>query len=497
VTQTAVRLARRSTERVAADASRVITQLFVPGQEGFDQQQSRTSEVLDRVLALDDDEATRAYDDVLTRFAGRHRHLIETFNRHADELADRLDPDCEISPTRRLLIGATFTSEYALEGAALCNPSMVPHPDQEGVPKGCLRVVMSVRAIGEGHRSSIGFRTGIVDAEGDVSFDPKPSFATSGQREFATFDVAVFKEELQRLQGSGADADYVFRPLGKQFGVAELEHRLTKLEGQLATRRQARRISALIRGIAERTYAIRFDVDTPLSERVLLPAMGAESKGMEDARFVRFTEEDGAVTYFGTYTAYDGTDIAEQVLETTDFCTFVSAPVVGRAAANKGLALFPRRIGGRFAALSRSDRESNAIAYSDNLHRWTDKHPCQVPARAWELLQLGNCGSPIETQAGWLVITHGVGPMRTYNIGAILLNLEDPTRVVGQLREPLLSPSADEQDGYVPNVVYSCGALVHAGTLVLPYGIGDAAISLATVPLDELLTLLVASPPSP
>jgi predicted GH43/DUF377 family glycosyl hydrolase len=492
MTLTAVSLARRSTLRVTADPSRVITQLFVPGQEGFDQQESRSSAVLDRVMALDDDETQQAYDDVVARFAGRHRNLTHTFNRHANELADRLDPDCQLSPTKRLLIGATFTSEYAVEGAALCNPSMVSHPDQTGVPKGSVRFVMSVRGIGEGHRSSIGFRTGIVDTEGDVSFDPKPSFATSGQHESAWFDVAVFKEELQRLQGSGGDADYVFRPLGKQFTGAELEHRLTKLEGQLATRKQARRIIAIIRRIAERTYATRFEVDTPLSERVLLPAMGAESRGMEDARFVRFTEEDGEVTYYATYTAYDGTDIAQQLLETTDFCTFTSAPIVGAAAANKGLALFPRRIGGRFVALSRSDRESNAIAYSDNLHRWTGKHPCQVPARSWELLQLGNCGSPIETEAGWLVLTHGVGPMRTYNIGAILLDIEDPTRMIGQLRDPLLSPSPDEQDGYVPNVVYSCGALVHAGTLVLPYGISDAAIGMATVPLDDLLARLVS-----
>ena len=222
--------------------------------------------------------------------------------------------------------------------------------------------------------------------------------------------------------------------------------------------------------------------------------MSVESKGMEDARFVRFVEDDGTVTYYASYTAYNGTDIGQQLLETKDFVRFTSSPMVGAAAANKGLALFPRRIGGRFAALSRSDRESNAIAYSENPRRWEHALACQVPTTSWEVVQLGNCGSPIETEVGWLVLTHGVGPMRTYTIGAILLDLADPTRILGRLHEPLLSPALDEQDGYVPNVVYSCGALLHAGTLVLPYGIGDSAIGVATVALDELLASLTSSP---
>jgi predicted GH43/DUF377 family glycosyl hydrolase len=262
----------------------------------------------------------------------------------------------------------------------------------------------------------------------------------------------------------------------------------------VATRKQAKRIIGLMRRIAERTYGVRFENTTPLSERVLLPAMSAESNGMEDARFVRFTHDDASVTYYASYTAYNGTDIGQQLLETEDFLTFTTSPIVGAAAANKGLALFPRRVGGRFAALSRSDRETNAITYSDNPRRWEDGQPCQQPTKSWDVIQLGNCGSPIETEAGWLVLTHGVGPMRTYSIGAILLDLEEPTRIIGQLREPLLSPAHDEQDGYVPNVVYSCGALLHADTLVIPYGIGDSAIGVATVPLDQLLASLIAIP---
>jgi predicted GH43/DUF377 family glycosyl hydrolase len=487
-------LARRSPVHIAADKSRVVTRLFVPGHEGFDHQESRSSTVLQRVLALSDEEVRRSYEDVRTRFEGRHRGLTQIFLRHADELSDRIDPDLQLSRTRRLLLGATFTSEYAIEGAALCNPSMVMHPDQTGVSPGGLRFVMSVRAIGEGHSSSIGFRTGTIAISGDVSFDPIPTFASTGRQDRPMLEAEGFKGELRRLHRGGDDADYVLGHLGPRFTEAEMERRLRLLEDHVSTRKQAKRTVTLMRKIAERSYSVQFEDGTPLSEHVLLPAMSAESKGMEDARFVRFVDEDGSATYFASYTAYNGTDIGQQLLETRDFLTFTSSPMVGAAAANKGLALFPRRIGNRFAAVSRSDRESNTIAYSENPSRWEDALACQAPTRSWEVVQLGNCGSPIETEAGWLVLTHGVGPMRTYSIGAILLELNDPTRIIGQLREPLLSPAPDEQDGYVPNVVYSCGALLHADTLVVPYGISDSAIGVATVPLDELLASLTPTP---
>jgi predicted GH43/DUF377 family glycosyl hydrolase len=487
-------LAQRSPVHIAADRSRVVTRLFVPGHEGFDQQQSRSSAVLQRVLALSDAEVQRSYDDVLARFEGRHHGLTETFLRHADELSDRLAPEDQLSQTRRLLLGATFTSEYAVEGAALCNPSMVMHPDQAGVSPGSLRFVMSVRAIGEGHNSSIGFRTGTITGSGDVDLDPAPTFATKGHRDGVLYEAEVFKTELRRLQGGGDNVDYVLGHLDPFFGEAEMEERLNILEDHVATRKQAKKTSRLMRRIAERSYSIRFEDGTPLSEQMLMPAMSAESKGMEDARFVRFVDDDGGVTFFASYTAYDGTDIGQQLLETKDFVQYTSSPMVGAAAANKGLALFPRRIGGRFAALSRSDRESNTVAFSQNPRHWEGALACQAPTSSWEVVQLGNCGSPIETDEGWLMLTHGVGPMRTYNIGAILLDLEDPTRILGRLREPLLSPAHDEQDGYVPNVVYSCGALLHAGTLVIPYGIGDSAIGVATVLLDELLASLRSIP---
>lgn len=496
MTSTRTSLVTRSPQRMTADSSRVVLHLFVPGQEGFEHQESRAGVVLSRILALSDDDVRATLHDVLTRFEGRHRDLKGAFRRHASELADRLDPSREFTESRMLLLGATFTNEYAIEGAALCNPSMVAHPDQSGVESGCLRFVMSVRGIGEGHRSTIGFRTGVVDAAGRATIDEPAPFASTGRVEPTLLAAAVFRAELGSQDLAGEAADYVFDALGELFTRSDLDERLDDLRAHLRTRAHAEETIAKIRGIAARSYAVEFPSEVTLSERVLWPAMEAEQAGVEDARFVRFVDDDGSVTYHATYTAYSGSEISQQLLATTDFQTFTSTPLVGRAAANKGLALFPRRIGGRYAAMSRSDRETNSVAFTDHLSVWPTASRCQQPVEAWETLQLGNCGPPIETEAGWLVLTHGVGPMRTYSIGAILLDLDDPTRVIGRLRWPLLKPAADEQDGYVPNVVYSCGALVHADTLVIPYGICDGAIGIATVALPALLAELLERPES-
>ncbi len=490
MTSTPCGLVTRIPQRLAADPSRVITRLFVPGQEGFELQESRAGVVLKRILALSDDDVRSSLDDISARFDGRHRCLEATFRRHADELADRLPPGSCVSDARMLLVGATFTNEYAIEGAALCNPSIVAHPDQTGAAPGSLRFVMSVRGIGEGHRSSIGFRTGSVDAVGHAVLDDPVPFASTGCVGDARLDAAIFRVELDRLANVREAAEYVLKALGDGFTRSELNDRLEDLQAHLSTFGHGQDAIGLIRGIADRSYLIEFPSEVTLSERVLWPAMEAEQAGMEDARFVRFVEEDGTVTYYATYTAYSGFHISQQLLETTDFQSFTSVPLVGRAAANKGLALFPRRIRGRFAAMSRADRETNTVAFAEHISVWPTASVCQQPTESWETLQLGNCGSPIETDAGWLVLTHGVGPMRTYSIGAVLLDLDDPTRVLGRLQRPLISPAADERDGYVPNVVYSCGALVHAGTLVIPYGLSDSAIGVATVPLPELLAAI-------
>jgi hypothetical protein len=378
-------LVTRIPQRLEGNPSRVITRLFVPGQEGFEYQESRAGAVLARILTLDEGQVRSLLDDLVIRFDGRHRDLAGTFRRHARELADRLDPDLELSEARKLLLGATFTSEYAIEGAALCNPSIVAHPEQAGTVAGGLRFVMSVRGIGEGHRSSIGFRTGVIDAAGGITIDDPAPFATVGGTEPALLDAAVFRSELARVDDAGEAADYVLDRLGERFTHTALDQQFARLQAALSTRRHAIQTMSLLRSIAERTYAIEFSDRTTLSERVLWPSMGAEQAGMEDARFVRFIDDDGSITFYATYTAYSGSHISQQLLETTDFQSFRSAPIVGHAAANKGLALFPRRIGGRFAAMSRSDRESNTVAYSDHLSVWASALPCQSPTQAWEL----------------------------------------------------------------------------------------------------------------
>lgn len=482
-------LVTRSPQRLVADRSRVIVRLFVPGHEGFEAMESRAGAVLARILALDEDDVRASLDDVMTRFVSRHRDLVGTFGRHARELTDRLDPGIQLSADRTLLLGATFTSEVAIEGAALCNPSIVAHPDQSGVEPGSLRFVMSVRGIGEGHRSSIGFRTGLVDAAGCVVIDDPSPYAAEGAVSPTLLDAKIFRHELSGVHATEA-TEHVLAGLGDRFTRADLDVRLDRLYRHHATWVHVPETLELIRGIADRAYTVEFGVDTELSERVLWPAMAAEAVGMEDARLVRFVDDDGSVTYHATYTAYSGSRISQQMLTTNDFRTFTTGPLVGGVAANKGLALFPRRVKGRFAALSRSDRESNSVAYTDDLSVWRTSEQCQRPSQAWETLQLGNCGPPLETEQGWLVLTHGVGPMRTYRIGAILLDLCDPARIIGRLHRPLVAPTRDEQDGYVPNVVYSCGALIHAGILVLPYGIGDAQIGIASVPVADLLAAM-------
>jgi predicted GH43/DUF377 family glycosyl hydrolase len=486
-----VTVAVRTGLRLRPDPSRVVTRLFVPGQELLAGSESRASVVVGRILALDETEVDRALASVMDRFGTRHRELPDIFTRHAARIANRIAANVALSTNRRQLLGATFTHEFAVEAAALCNPSIVPHPDQAGAPPGGLRFVMSVRAIGEGHRSSIGFRTGTITADGIVTVDAAGPFAVINDVRPGPFDRSVFDGKLDQLRKNGDNAASVLDALGEQFVQSDLDFALDRLRAQRDTRRTAGDTIAHLRTIAECSYTADFPEASELSERVLWPASGAESCGMEDARFVRFVEDDGTTVYYATYTAYDGTAITQQLLETTDFATFRASPIVGPAASDKGVALFPRRIGGRFAALSRFDRETNAVAFSHSPRRWDRAVTVQRPSETWESIQLGNCGSPIETDAGWLVLTHGVGPMRTYSIGALLLDLDDPTVVIGRLREPLLTPEADEQDGYVPNVVYSCGALVHAGTVVIPFGIADSSIGIATVPLATLMGALL------
>jgi predicted GH43/DUF377 family glycosyl hydrolase len=470
------------------DHHRIITRFFVPGHEDVGPGDSRAAPVIERILRLDEGEVEAAMRDVDERFAHRHESLHETFAEHAAMVTSRNDPSVSLSKARQLLLGASFTHEYSIEGAALCNPSAVLHPLQDA--SGDAAFILSVRGIGEGHRSSIGFRTGTVTAAGTVTIDQPGPFPRIGITTPGLNDRTVFHTKLAALGDDHENAADVLDGLPQRFDDAELAGQIARLAADAVMRRNTATTIANLRGLARSSYSIEFPDTTDLSERVLWPEAPAERHGMEDARFVRFTDDDGDVTYYATYTAFDGINVSQQLLETTDFAAFTASPIAGTAAVGKGLALFPRRVHGRYVALSRADRETNAIAFSDDIRCWTNPETIQIPDRLWEILQLGNCGSPIETDAGWLVLTHGVGAMRTYSLGAILLDLDEPQRVLARSIMPILSPDKNRPGGYVPNVVYSCGGFAHNDILVLPYGVGDQSISIATLSIEQLLSTL-------
>ncbi len=481
---------RRTPHVLRPDPTRVLATLFLPGQEMLATGQSRSTAVLERVLALSEAEVDAQLVALTAAFGPRHRDLEVTWDTHFGLLRHRLAGIGRLSADRRRLVGAYFTQEYSLEGAALLNPSMVAHPDQSGLAPGSTRFVMSVRAVGEGHVSSVELRTGVVDADDEVVLDPPPAVAVLPFTRTGTYSREAFRRRLDDLGGDHDNSDFVLDALPPVFARPDLDLALRELRDQRLTRGAAVRTVERLEWIAACTYEADFPDGSSIQERVLTPHSPAESRGLEDVRLVRFTGPDDAPQYLGTYTAYDGRDISMQLVRTRDFRTFTTAPLSGPGGRNKGLALFPRQVGGRYLAMSRADRENNAVAASDDLLHWAEPVVVQRPVRGWELVQLGNCGPPIETDAGWLVLTHGVGPMRTYGIGAMLLDLEDPTVVVGRLARPILTPTADERSGYVPNVVYSCGAMRHGGTLVLPYGASDTTTRVALVDLDGLLAAL-------
>ncbi len=466
------------------DRARVIIKFFVPGLEDTGPGDSRATSVVERILALDTPAVTEAMSDIEARFSGRHRELDATFARHAEMIASRLPDGHEISPERLLLLGASFTHEFAIEAAAVCNPSIVLLTDDDAADAS---FVLSVRGIGEGHRSSIGFRTGTISLDGMVSIDKPGQFPQTAMPTPGDHHRSVFKAKLSDRNDDDENAADVLDLLPPIFSNAELDERIDELAGQEATRRHTSRTIANLRDLARSSYHVEFPAYTDISERVLWPNAPGESHGMEDARFVRFAHDDGSISYYATYTAFDGTHIRQQLLHTTDFVAFTSTSMAGAGAVGKGLALFPRKIHGRYAALSRADRESNSIAFSDDIRCWPTLQMIQTPEQSWEILQLGNCGSPIETDRGWLVLTHGVGPMRTYSISAILLDLDEPQHVLARSSTPIITPGTHRRDGYVPNVVYTCGAVARQDMLVVPFGLADQTIAVATLSITELL----------
>lgn len=479
-----------TSHRLEHDPSRVIAKPYLPGEEIAPGTGTRASLLMGRILAIPDAEVGPVLEQTLARFRARHRGFEEILERHF-ELVRHHAGGAPLSRERRLLIGAYFTNEYSVEGAALFNPSIVPAPDQAGMGHGQRRFVMSLRAVGEGHISAIEFRTGVIDGASSMTFDPLGGQLVTGDRTPpAHYDKPQFRAKLIELDAGNELAWSVLDRLPNRFTPVELEQSLSVLEQEGPPHAISYETARIVRVLASSSYATTFPADSAVSERVIFPAGPHETHGMEDARFVLFTEDDGSVTYYATYTAFDGYEIVPQLIQTDDFISFRIATLNGPAAQNKGMALFPRRIGGKYVMLSRRDRENLHLAKSSDVGHWEEVYELHRPSRSWELLQIGNCGSPIETTAGWLVITHGVGPMRRYVIGALLLDLDDPRRVVGRLREPLLAPEGSQREGYVPNVVYSCGAMVNGNDLVLPYGMSDAAVGIAIVSLSDLVAEL-------
>jgi predicted GH43/DUF377 family glycosyl hydrolase len=409
------------------DPARVVVRPFKPATEPRDfnpTDKTRANHIVDRVLTLDPATVASQLADVLENFVGRHRNLLQTFESRAAEMEAALATHVAFTQDQRRLVGAYFLHEYSFEAAALFNPSIVNHPNQAGVPVGGRRFILSLRATGEGHVSSLTFRSGLIQADGNVSVDPPARLAT-----------------IPQVRNLSADADRV---------------------------------------------ELVFSPDEDISERVIFPVLPSQSNGVEDARFVEFVDA-GERTLYATYTAYTGRAIRSELLETRDFVTFRMAPLNGTAAHNKGMALFPRKIRGKYAMIARQDNENLYLIYSDDLYTWNGGQAILKPQFPWEFVQIGNCGAPIELDEGWLLLTHGVGPVRRYSIGAVLLDKADPAKVLARSHEPLVRPEPSDREGYVPNVVYTCGGMRHGERVILPYAVSDTYCSVGTMKIAALI----------
>jgi len=452
----------------------------------------RKLRVIARLTALPEAEVDALLQDVLEEFRGRHQRSREFFLARFEAVRRHLLTDTPLSENRRLLIGAYFTQEYALESAALFNPSIVWHPDQSGLAAGSRRFALSLRATGEGHISSITFRSGIVDDDNKITIDEPTRFVTTPEVvPDAQYEKSLFCRKLAELGLGNSLTEHAMSVLNQEFTLEQLEASLHAAIRENPAQYQT--LAPIVEGIitlAKSNYQITYLPEHGLSERLIFPLGPTEANGIEDARFVEFQEEDGSTRYFATYSAYDGKIVLPQLLETGDFLRFKMHTLNGPAIANKGLALFPRKVNGHYAMLSRQDGENIFLMYSDMLYFWYTQEVISKPTFPWEFVQVGNCGSPIETEAGWLVLSHGVGPLRKYSIGAFLLDRDDPSRVIGRLKQPLLTPNENEREGYVPNVVYSCGAVVHNGQLILPYAMSDYATTFGTISLNRLLSAM-------
>jgi predicted GH43/DUF377 family glycosyl hydrolase len=473
------------------DPSRVLVRPFLPTMVGPTAinpiDSPRALKILSRLLSLTEEEVHALLEDVLREFGTRHQRIRDIFARRFAQVEGYLPTDRRLSQERQLLVGSYFTSEYSLESAGLFNPCIIPHPDQSDIAEGSVRIILSLRATGEGHISSITFRSGVVDRDGQVLLDAASRYVTQPRPiHSALYERALFLRKLTELSLNTEFARQVLDSLGETFTLDQLRSAV-ETQKRYHPDHEAPSIGAKMILLARSNYEIAFGPDEPISERIIFPFTPSQSNGIEDARFVRFQTGDEPAIYYATYTAYDGRTFLPQLLETEDFLHFKICTLNGPAVQNKGMAMFPRKIQGLYCMLSRQDNENIHVMFSEHAHFWYDSRIILRPAEPWEFIQLGNCGSPIETEAGWLVLTHGVGAMRKYCIGAILLDRDDPTRVIGRLHDPLIKPGTGEREGYVPNVVYTCGGLVHHGRLILPYAVSDSATSFAIVELDELI----------
>jgi predicted GH43/DUF377 family glycosyl hydrolase len=471
---------------LSPNKNRVVLRAFQPpGDE-------RILRVIARVCTLAEDEVDQQVAQVLKDFHDRHQTPKRFFEQRFESLRKYMLTDIPLSENRRLLIGAYFTQEYALESAALFNPSIVPHPDQSNLSPGELRFVMSLRAVGEGHVSSIVFRSGVIRNDLQIKVDEPSCYVTTPRLvPDSRYDNDLFHRKLVELGLSTPFVNDVLGGLPESFTLVELESQLQKTYREhRSDREELSQVADQVIMLAKSNYELQYTTNQMLSERLIFPLSPTESNGIEDARFVQFKVENGASRYYATYSAFDGRMVLPQLLETTDFLRFKLHTLNGPAIANKGMALFPRKINGQFAMLGRQDGENLFLMYSDKIYFWHTREMIVKPTNPWEYVQMGNCGSPLEVEAGWIVLTHGVGPMRKYCIGALLLDRHDPSKVLARLHEPLIIPNELEREGYVPNVVYSCGAIIHREHLVIPYAMSDYATTFATVSLAELLSAM-------
>ncbi|MDZ7606486.1 MAG: glycoside hydrolase family 130 protein [Cyclobacteriaceae bacterium] len=472
------------------DASRVITRFLYL-------QDDRVEMTIQSILSMSVSEASIGLNQILRDYSLRHRNISKIFERHFNKLLrlnTKLQIDAEsIKFPYNILIGAYFTSEYSIESAAFFNPSIMEHPDQSEIAREEKRVILSFRATGEGHISSIVFRTGILDKNNNLLVEPIGKMVEEAEHiRRHIYEKQFFREKLDEMQESQPSLPFglILDKLNDTFTYGELRKCIGDARKLINISPDKELIFNQIIWLASSHYELDFSLDTNISERVIFPVSALETNGIEDARFVKFIDDDGSVIYYATYTAYDGSSILPKILDTRDFYHFRVLPVHGEIAQNKGMALFPRKVNSKYAMLCRLDGVNNYIAFSDDITIWREAKLIQQPKFPWEFIQIGNCGSPIETSEGWLVITHGVGPMREYVLGAALFDLQNPEKEIGRLKEPLLVPNTAEREGYVPNVVYSCGSIIHNHNLIIPYAMSDYASTYATVDLRELLSEL-------